>query len=95
MEIKISELSQVCTKLFLHLQELGIETIEISEDFYWNIPKGEVYNPYQRPTQLDLGQLSGDWNDLIKVLINEKEPYANGLVDLAPILRAIGEKVIV
>jgi hypothetical protein len=95
MEIKISELSQICTKLFLHLQELGYETIDISEDFYWNIPKSELYNPYQRPNQLDLGQLSDDWNDLITVLSGEEEPYANGLVDLAPILRVIGEKVIV
>lgn len=95
MEIKLSDLSQICTRLFFHLEEMGIQTIDVNEDFYWNIPKSELYNPYQNPSELDLGQLSDDWNELQKILSAQQEPYAYGLVYLAPILRLIGEKVIV
>lgn len=94
MDIKVSDLRKISERLFRHLEENGISSVEINADYYWNIPIDQVYDPYKEPDQLDMGQLSDDWGDLEKVLSNEMEPISYNLVDLSAILRAIGEKLV-
>ncbi len=91
MHIELADLRRTSERLFKHLQEKGIDSIDIPVDYYWNIPTGQVYNPYQEPSALDLGQLTADWNELQTLLDPQNEPIAYYLVWLAAILRAIGE----
>lgn len=58
MEIRIEDLKSVTDKLISHLQEIGVETVNIPGDYYWYIEEDEVYNPGRKPAQLNLGQLS-------------------------------------
>jgi hypothetical protein len=95
MQIEIAKLNSVTNLLFDHLKELGIDTIEIDNDFYWNIPKSQLYDPYNEPKELDLGQLSDDWNDLQKVISGNMDVVSYNFIDLAAILKAIGEKVVI
>lgn len=94
MEIKVSDLWKISERLFRHLEEAGISSVEINADYYWNISADQVYDPYKEPDQLDMGQLSDDWSDLEKILSNEMEPISYNMVDLSAILRAIGEKLV-
>lgn len=41
MDIKVSDLSLLWERLSQHLMDIGVETIEIKEDYYWNIPIAE------------------------------------------------------
>lgn len=94
MKLNLSDLRLVSEKLFTHLEERGISSIELSGDYYWNIPKELKYNPYQEPTELDLGQLSADWENLTAILEEEAEPIGYALVWLSAVLQAIGETTI-
>lgn len=94
MQVSISDLRVVSKKLFLHLEKNGYRSVELSADYYWNIPKEQQYDPYQEPNELDLGQLTSDWTNLSEILEGTTEPIGYAFVWLATILRAIGEIVI-
>jgi hypothetical protein len=70
---------------------MGYNEIEIPVDYYWNVPQGVRYDPHKEPQNLDLGQLTDDWQELQKVLQGDREPFAFDLVWMSTILRAIGE----
>lgn len=94
MDIYINDLQTIFDKLLQHVKEKGIESINVEADYYWNIPKEQLYNPYEQPSVLDLGQLSDDWYELRKIQHAEKEPIGYHLVWFAAILRVIGENLI-
>lgn len=94
MLIKVDELNRIVDKLFAHLKEIGVNEIELPEDFYWYISENQVYNPYNKPTELTLGQLTDNWNELIKTLEEENNLIAYNFVWAATILRALGEKIV-
>ena len=91
MQIKLRDLRAISEKLFLHFEAIGIKSFEIPAEYYWNIVKDEAYDPYRKPTQLTLGQLSDDWAELEKVLQSDEEILGFHLVWLAAVCRAIGE----
>ena len=94
MEIDLAELRKL-TDLLLHdLQQQGYQTIQIEDDYYWEIPKEGLYDPYTNPKDLTMGQLTHDWERLRRILQGSSEPLAYGLVWLSSLLRAIGQKVV-
>jgi len=94
MHIELTDLRQISERLFEHFEQQGQSSVDIPVDYYWNIPKEQVYDPYQEPSELNLGQLTDDWNELQKVLDAKREPIAYYFVWLAAVLRAIGEHVL-
>lgn len=92
MDIKISDLKKVTLSLLSYLEEKGVDTIHIPYDYYWHIPVNEIYRPYQKPSDLNLGQLCDDWQGLQKVINGENDPLISDFIDLAAIYRAIGEQ---
>lgn len=95
MEVNTTELRHITTCLLDHLENMGQNTIQIPHDYYWAIPTSEKYQPYSQPTDLSLGQLSEDLNELRKLLQSDSEPIAYAFVWLASILCAIGEDLVV
>jgi len=95
MRVRISELKRLSEILLNHIRESGCEFVDIPNDFYWFIDKAKVYDPYKEPNPSDftLGQLSDDWNNLLKILNNENEPIGYALVWLSSIMRNVGEEV--
>lgn len=93
MKIKLADIEKLTEKLFLYLKNRGVDVIEIPVDFYWHIPKEQIYAPYEQPAQLDVGQLSDDWNELQKVITGISAPITYNFVWLSAILRAIGENI--
>ena len=88
MKINIDELQKVTIFLLSKLKENSGEEIEISNDYYWSILDDELYNPYEKPTDLTLGQLSDDLEE-IKRLINSDDAIMYDLKRLAVIFKAI------
>jgi hypothetical protein len=93
MKIDISTLEQASQAIFQYLKDQKVESIEVNEDFYWNISKEERYNPYADPKDLDLGQLSDDWAEVAKIASGDNEPVGYALVWLSSIYKILGEKI--
>jgi hypothetical protein len=94
MNVTTAELRQLCNQLLTHLESNGIHTISVTDDYYWNVPSDQRYNPYEQPGQPDLGQLSDDIRELRRTLEGEREPVAYALVWLSSLLRYVGEKTV-
>lgn len=94
MHIRIAELQAICEKLFDHLHELGIETVELPHDFYWEIPEEQRYDRHAVPDDPVNARLSDDWHELCKLLSEQSPPIAYKLIWVAAILRAVGERVV-
>jgi len=91
MDITVQELRQVFEKIMKHLEQQGKKSIQITHDFYWSIPKDRLYDNYEKPTELTVGQLGDDLAELRKIASGESQPLAYGCVWLASVLRAIGD----
>lgn len=74
-----------------HLERQGKKSVPITHDFYWSIPKDRLYDNYEQPTDLTIGQLSDDLAELRKIASGESPPFAYGCVWLASVLRVIGD----
>ncbi|NGX30565.1 MAG: hypothetical protein KR126chlam4_01405 [Candidatus Anoxychlamydiales bacterium] len=94
MKIDINELEKITKKLFSHLKKEGISNFIIDKDFYWNIAEKERYNPYQNPSNFNLGQLFDDWDNLLKINKNKSEPISYAFVWLSSILKWMGENIV-
>lgn len=94
VQVTVSELRKVCEKIFDHLEAMGYSRVEISHEYYWDIPQESRYDPYQEPQQFTLGQLTDDLSELQRIARNDSEPLAYAFVWLATVIRAIGEEVV-
>ena len=94
VEIDLPELRRVVEILLNDLEQQGYRTVRLDDDYYWEIPKEDLYSPYAAPKDLAMGQLTHDWERLQEILHGSSSPLAYGLVWLSSLLRAIGQKVI-
>jgi hypothetical protein len=94
MQIAIADVRRTCELLLSHVEQSGRASIDLTKDFYWNIPQEQRYRAYEEPDALDVGQLSDDWAELQAIVGGQKEPLGYALVWLSSILRAIGEETV-
>jgi hypothetical protein len=66
MRINKLELISIIEIVLNHLNSK--EEIDVREEFYWDIPMKEIYQPYEIPKDLTIGQISDDWQELQKLL---------------------------
>ncbi|TDQ81704.1 hypothetical protein [Sphingobacterium yanglingense] len=88
MKISISEIQKITSDLLSKLKENKGDEIQITNDYYWDISDEEVYNPYEEPRSITLGQLSDDLRE-IERLINSDDAIMYDLRRIAIILKAI------
>lgn len=73
--INIDDLQKTISLLLMKLRERKGITIELKNDYYWDINSNELYNPYEQPKDFALGQLSFDWEHIEKANPDELIPY--------------------
>ena len=87
MKIKLDELQEIITFLLSYLKESkGIE-IELKNDYYWDIPCDQLYNPYESPKDILIGQLSDDLTEIKRLLKAKEEAIPYDLKRVAEILK--------
>jgi hypothetical protein len=91
MTVDVETLQKALEIVFEHLKQKNVMAIAIEDDFYWNIPSADAYDPIKMPTDLDLGQLSDDWARIRSIAQDESIAVGYSLVWAASILRRIGE----
>lgn len=93
MQIDLAELKQIIDRLFNHIMETReVKSFAFEKEYYWNIPSRDVYE-FEEPKELDIGNLSDDWEFLSKLLRPENQPVAYQFTQLAPLLRYLGERL--
>lgn len=76
MKVRINEIQEITSLLLLKLKEKMGNEIEINNDYYWDISDNELYNPYEEPKNITLGQLSDDLDEIKRLLTsNDSVPY--------------------
>ncbi len=69
MKINIKDLLDIIHVLENRMKEVypgGVIDIP-DDDYYWSIADDKKYNPAEIPIDFDLGQVSFDWDELIKL----------------------------
>ncbi|MDT3740156.1 MAG: hypothetical protein RO257_11735 [Candidatus Kapabacteria bacterium] len=101
MKIEIDRFKLIVNQLFEFLDENEISSIEIEEDYYWNIEDYEVkYNPEIEPINLIkefcLGSLYDEWEFIQDIAEREKYQIISSVTfsEVAEILKYIGFKSI-
>ncbi len=92
MRIELETLERATTRLFEYLRETGRTSLEIGEDYYWHIPTDTRYDPFRKPEELTIGQLSDDWREISRIAQDEAEPVGFALCWLAALLERYGEQ---
>ena len=68
MKVNIDEIQKITSLLLSKLKESKGNEIEINNDYYWEISNEELYNPYEEPRNITLGQLSDDLDEVHRIL---------------------------
>lgn len=93
MTIDIGELRSIVAVLLDSAEECG-KQIDVSADYYWDVPKESRYDTYDPPPELTIGQLSDDWNELQRIRRGQTPAIPYALVWLAAVIRRIGEELL-
>lgn len=92
--IKVSELRAIIDSILSHVEnDLRLDEIELSEDYYWNIPDEALYSVGQNPSELTVGSLCDDLEFLRPLLKDKEQAFSLMLIHVAPLLRYIATKV--
>ena len=89
MRINLEELFNIIHILEERMKEVYSEDIEIvDEDYYWYIIDSKKYDPTKLPAEFELGQVSFDWDELLKL---KKETKDKGRVPISYHLGCLAE----
>lgn len=92
MKIKLAEVRRAFELLMAHTEEMiPSQEFELDKEYYWNVPQDKRYDQHDKPTDLTMGQLTDDWNEVRQISSGERDAIGYGLVWLSTILRRIGE----
>nr|WP_199158658.1 hypothetical protein [Pedobacter sp. ASV2] len=88
-QIRIDDLQKAIILLLSNFKTNIGDVIEIQNDFYWDIPSKELYNPYEEPKQLTLGQLSDDMNEVKRLTDEPSSAISYDLKRISNIIKAM------
>ncbi|MCR9053527.1 MAG: hypothetical protein ACE362_02300 [Phaeodactylibacter xiamenensis] len=95
LRIDINEVEKALQNLLAELRKQKGDVIEMEPvDYYWSIDRDELYNPYNDPTHLTLGQLTDDLEEIKKLADSGAAPVAQDLVKISSVLAALGHKTV-
>jgi hypothetical protein len=92
--IKLDELQAMVNSIFGHMKtDLKIDEVELTADYYWDIPSSSLYAvdvDMEAPT---VGSLIDDLEFLHPLLSDKNQAVSLMLLHVAPLLRYIATKV--
>lgn len=89
MKVEIAKIKLVLDILLNKIEEYNGNSLDLNVDFYWDISFNEIYNPYEEPKNISLGQLSDDLDVINKLSDNHDKIVAYDLKRIAEIIKAI------
>lgn len=95
MKITIKELQQALNSTLESIKERNGENfeIDIDEDYYNYIPADSLYKLDEAPTELTIGSLADNIEEVRKISSGENYPTPPDLNKISSILRYIGDNL--
>jgi hypothetical protein len=75
------------------IEDLGLESVPLDKDHYWDCPAPEIYDSSTRPSELTVGCLTDDMDFIQSIRRGQSADASYNLVHIAPLLRYIAETV--
>lgn len=94
LKIDIVQLRRACDKLWEHLRELGIDSVDTPHDYYWSVPYQDLYRLESQPNTFEVGQLSEDWQGVQQMLQADRDVITFDFVKISAIFRELGVQVV-
>ncbi|MDU4353596.1 hypothetical protein CRX67_09250 [Enterobacteriaceae bacterium A-F18] len=91
MQIELSFLEKIVNTIFLEMKRCGMDSVPLDEDFYWNIPSESLFDPYNEPNQLDIGQLAEDY-EILRLAHSQHSLVSHNLKNVSALMRFLSEK---
>lgn len=91
MKVELDFLEKVVASIFREMKMRGIDGVQLDADFYWNVPSESIYDPYNEPGQLDIGQLEEDYETL-RFAHKTDALIGYNLKNISPIMRYLSVK---
>lgn len=88
-KVNIAEVQKIASFLLSSLRKQKGDEIELKNDFYWDISSNELYKPYKEPTDISLGQLSDDLEEVQRLSLYPEEAISYDLKRIAEIIKAL------
>lgn len=88
--IAIDVLKAAAETLIERVREVEGDTVSLRHDMFWSIPADELFDVYNEPEELTVGQLSDSWDQISRITSRDDAPVGYALVWLADVLRAVG-----
>lgn len=92
MKVRIDEIQNIFTLLLSNLREQKGDEIELKNDFYWDIASDKLYNPYEEPDEVSLGQLSDDLKEIYRLSKSNEDAIPYDLKRIGEILKALSNE---
>jgi hypothetical protein len=94
VRIPVEDLRRAADILLDHLESTVGGVVELDRDMFWAVPPDALYDVYQEPGELTIGQLTESRDNIARVLEDQDSALSYGLVWLADVLRAVGHEVV-
>lgn len=92
-KIEIEALRLVVNAIFDHIADLKISHVDLDQNFYWEVPREDLFVTNVKPEMECLGSLHDDLEFLAPVIEDKDQAVSLLLVHVAPLLRFVGEKI--
>lgn len=77
LQMSFAELRRLLDVLLHHVEATtASDTVCVDRDYFWSVPTDELYDNYDKPTSLTIGQVSESWQHLRDLLADDE--YAMG-----------------
>jgi len=93
--VSVDIMRRAATVLINHLEEKAGAEVTLDQDMFWEISPDQRFNVYEKPHEFAIGQIEESFLSIEKFANDPDSASSYGLVWLADILRAVGEKIVV
>jgi hypothetical protein len=92
--IQLLEIRELCDRTLAALEQAVDGDLDLHIDYFWSIPRAERYNVYSQPSELTVGQVSEELENLRRLAEQGDASFVpQSLRWLGSILTAIGDEL--
>ena len=90
MEIRVKDLLEIINILSNKIENSFDSTIEVKDEkYFWEIPEDRIFDVFNDIPQLLIGDISEDWNELLRLKNNNETPISYDIKRLSMFLQLI------
>lgn len=92
--VPVEVLRRATAVLLAHVERSEGAEVALEKDYFWAIAPEQLYDVYNEPSELTIGQLTESLDNLRAIIDDPSTSISYALVWLADLMRAIGQTVV-